>query len=80
MKVLNKINPVIRGFVNYYTWSNDYNRLKTLDELLFCYFKKYLIRKFKNKDVQRPVWVAKNFLICKATSNPKIANLLLHTT
>ena len=70
LEVLNKINPVIRGFANYYTWSNSYNRLRTLDGLLFRYFKRYLIRKFRNKGVRRPVWVAKNFLICKTTKDP----------
>ena len=70
VEVLNKINPVIRGFANYYAWSNNYNRLKTLDGLLFRYFKKYLIRKFRKKGVRRPVWIAKNFLICKTTSDP----------
>jgi RNA-directed DNA polymerase len=70
VEVLNKINPVIRGFANYYAWSNSYNRLKTLDGLLFRYFKKYLIKKFRNKGVRRPVWVAKNFLICKTTNDP----------
>jgi RNA-directed DNA polymerase len=71
VEVLNKINHVIRGFANYYSWSNGYNRLRTLDGLLFRYFKKYLIRKFRNKGVRRPVWVAKNFLICKTTKDPK---------
>jgi RNA-directed DNA polymerase len=70
VKVLNKINPVIRGFANYYAWSNSYNRLRTLDGLLFRYFKKYLIKKFRKKGVRRPVWVAKNFLICKTTKDP----------
>lgn len=70
LEVLNKINPVIRGFANYYTWSNSYNRLKSLDGLLFRYFKKYLIRKFRKKGVRRPVWVAKNFLVCNTTNNP----------
>ena len=69
VEVLNKINPVVRGFANYYAWSNSYNRLKTLDGLLFRYFKKYLIRKFRKRGVRRPVWVAKNFLICKTVSN-----------
>lgn len=69
IEVLNKINPIIRGFANYYAWSNSYNRLKTLDGLLFRYFKKYLIRKFRKRGVRRPVWVAKKFLICKTESN-----------
>jgi RNA-directed DNA polymerase len=70
VEVLNKINPVVRGFANYYAWSNSYNRLKTLDGLLFRYFKKYLIKKFRNRGVRRPVWVAKNFLICKTAKYP----------
>lgn len=70
VEVLHKINPVIRGFSNYYAWSNGYNRLRTLDGLLLRYFKKYLIRKFRNKGVRRPVWVVKNFLICKTKSDP----------
>jgi RNA-directed DNA polymerase len=69
VEVLNKLNSVIRGFANYYAWSNSYNRLKTLDGLLFRYFKKYLIKKFRNKGVRRPVWVAKNFLICKTIND-----------
>jgi len=71
VEVLNKINPVIRRFSNYYSWSNGYNRLITLDGLLFRYFKKYLIRKFRKKGVRRPVWVAKHFLVCKTTKNPE---------
>lgn len=70
VEVLNKINPLLRGFAMYYAWSDGYHRLRTLDGLLFCYFKKYLIKKFRNKGVRRPVWVAKNFLICKTLSNP----------
>ena len=69
VEVLNKINPVIRGWANYYAWSNSYNRLKTLDGLLVRYLKKYLIRKYRNRGVRRPVWVAKHFLVCKTTSN-----------
>ena len=70
VEVLNKINPIIRGFANYYAWSNSYNRLKTLDGLLFRYFKKYLIRKFRKRGVRRPIWVAKFFLVCKTASDP----------
>jgi RNA-directed DNA polymerase len=69
VEVLNKVNLVIRGFANYYAWSNGYNRLKTLDGLLFRHFKKILIKKFRNRGVRRPVWVAKNFLICKTASD-----------
>lgn len=69
VEVFNKINPVIRGFALYFSWSNGYNRLKTLDGLLFRYLKKYLIRKFRNRGVRRPTWVAKNFLICKTSSD-----------
>jgi retron-type reverse transcriptase/5-methylcytosine-specific restriction endonuclease McrA len=71
VEVLNKVNLTIRGFSNYYSWSNGYNRLRSLDGFLLRYFKKYLIRKFRNKGVRRPTWVAKNFLICKTLLNPK---------
>ena len=70
VEVLNKINSAIRGWSNYYAWSNGYNRLKTLDGLLFRYLKKYLIRKFRKKGIRRPVWIAKTFLMCKTTTNP----------
>lgn len=70
VEVLNKINLIIRGFSNYYSWSNGYNRLRSLDGFLFRYIKKYLIRKFRNKGVRRPIWVAKEFLICKTSFNP----------
>lgn len=65
IEVLYKINFVIRRFANYYAWSNGYSRLKTLDGLLFRYFKKYLIRKFRNKGARRVRWVVQNFLVCK---------------
>jgi len=71
IEALNKINLVIFKFANYYAWFNSYNRLRTLDGLSFRYLKKYLIRKFRNKGVRRPVWVAKNFLICKKTKHFK---------
>merc|ERR1712157_479042 len=64
IEAMGKTNLVIFEFANYYAWFNSYNRLKTLDGLSFRYLKKYLIRKFRNKGVRRPVWVAKNFLIC----------------
>lgn len=69
VEVLSKINSIIRGFAIYYTWSNSYNRLQALDGLLFGYFKKYLIRKFRKRGVRRLVWVAKNFLVCKTLSD-----------
>lgn len=67
IEVLNKINPVIREFTNYYAWANSSNRLKTFDGLLFRYFKKYLIRKFKNKRIR---WVVESFMLCKAILDP----------
>jgi RNA-directed DNA polymerase len=69
VEVLNRINAVVRRWANYYAWSNSYNRLKTLDGLLIRYLKKYLIRKFRNRGVRKPVWVAKQFFVCKTTSN-----------
>lgn len=69
LEVLIKINRIIREFAIYYTWSNGYNRLLTLDGLLFRYIKKYLIKKFRNRGIRRPIWVAKNFLVCKTLSN-----------
>lgn len=55
IEVLNKINVVIRAFAIYYTWSNSYNRLNTLDGLLFRYIQKYLIKKHKKRGIRRPV-------------------------
>lgn len=70
VKVLSKINYVIRKFAIYYAWSNSYSRLKALDGFLFCYFKKYLIKKFRNRGIRRLGWVAWNFLKCKTASDP----------
>lgn len=69
VEVLNKLNLVIRGFANYYAWSDSYNRLKFLDWFLFRCLKKYLMKKFRKKGVKRPVWVVRNFLICKTISS-----------
>jgi hypothetical protein len=71
MEVLNKINPIINGFSDYYAWSNSYNKLKTFDRLLFYYFKKYSIRKLKNRGLLKPILIANKFLICKTVLSPK---------
>lgn len=65
ISVLNEMNPIIRGHAHYFGWSNSYARLKALEGLVFRSFKKDLIKKFKNKGKNRPVWVAKHFLFCK---------------
>lgn len=65
-EVLKKLNFFIWNFTNYFSWSHGFSRLKSLDGLLFRYFKKYLIRKFRNRGIRRPTWVAKEFLICKS--------------
>ena len=69
IKVLTLTNLILREILYYHAWSNSYNRLKTLDGLLFRYFKKYLIKKFRNRGIRRPIWVIKKFLICKITQN-----------
>ena len=70
LSVINEINPIIRSHAQYFAWSNSYSRLKTLEGLLFRAFKKYLIRKFRNRGLRRPRWVAKNFLFCKKGLSP----------
>jgi RNA-directed DNA polymerase len=64
VSVINEINPVIRGHAQYFGWSNSFARLRMLEGLVFRAFKKYLIRKFKNRGMNRPTWVAANFLKC----------------
>jgi len=74
IEVLNEINSIIRGFVNYFGWSNSYNRLRTLDGLLLRRFKKILIAKFRFNGVRRPIWVAKNFFICYSSYKTDYVN------
>lgn len=54
LEVLNELNPVIRGYSEYFAWSLGYNRLKTLDGLIFRNIKKYLIRKYRLRGIRRP--------------------------
>ena len=70
LSVINEINPIIRGHAQYFAWSNSYARLKSLEGFLFRAFKKYLIRKFRERGLRRPRWVAKNFLFCKKGISP----------
>lgn len=68
IEVLNKINPIIRGWVNYYRGSLAYRRLSSLNHSLYKWFKKALVEKFKRRGLRRVKWVVNNFFLCK-TSN-----------
>jgi RNA-directed DNA polymerase len=71
LEAINEINPVLRGHAQYFAWSNSFNRLKTLEGLIFKVFRKYILRKFKNEGKNSPVWVAHKFFICgKKSSHP----------
>lgn len=65
ISVFNLVNQNLRLYSNYYSWSNGYNRLKSLEGQIVMYLKKFLIRKFRYRGVRRPVWVAQRYLICK---------------
>ena len=72
LEALNLINPVLRGHAQYFAWSNSYNRLKTLEGLIYKAFKKYILRKFKNEGKNSPVWIAHTFFVSgKKPSQPK---------
>lgn len=64
--VFNKINLAILGFTNYYSWSNGFHRLQTLDGFILRFLKKHLINKFKKKGIKKPIWIAKTFLVCRS--------------
>jgi hypothetical protein len=68
ISVFNEVNSVLRGYSNYYNWSNGYNRLKSLEGQTVMYLKKILIKKYRYNGIRRPVWVAQNFLVCKQPS------------
>lgn len=70
ISVINEINPIIRGHAQYFAWSNSYARLRTLEGIVFRAFKKYLIKKFRDRGLRRPRWVAKNFLFCQKGKSP----------
>jgi len=55
MKVIIKINNVVKKFATYFAWCKSQSKLKRLDGLLINFFKKYLIKKFRNKGMRRPV-------------------------
>ena len=69
ISVFNEVNTVLRGYSNYYNWSNGYNRLKSLEGQTVMYIKKLLIKKHRYNGIRRPVWVAQNFLVCKQSSD-----------
>jgi retron-type reverse transcriptase len=64
LEVIDEVNSVLLDHSRYFAWSNSYNRLKTLEGLLFKTSKKYIFRKFKNEGRNSPVWVAHKFFIC----------------
>ena len=65
ISVFNLVNSILRGYSNYYAWSNGYNRLKSLEGQTVMYLKKLLIRKYRYRGIRRPVWVAQRYLVCK---------------
>lgn len=67
LEAINEINPVVRAHAQHFAWSNSFNRLKTLEGLIFKAFRKYILRKFKNEGKNSPVWVAHQFFICGKT-------------
>jgi RNA-directed DNA polymerase len=69
ISVFNEVNNILRGYSNYYFWSNGYNRLKSLEGQTVMYIKKLLIKKHRYKGIRRPVWVAQNFLVCKQSKD-----------
>lgn len=69
ISVFNEVNSVLRGYSNYYYWSDGYNRLKSLEGQTVMYIKKILIKKLRYNGIRRPVWVAQNFLVCKQFSD-----------
>ena len=72
MSVFNLVNLILRGYSDYYCWSNGYNRLKSLEGQMVMYLKRYLIKKFKKRGIIKPVWVAQNFLVCKQSEESDV--------
>lgn len=72
MSVFNLINPILRSYSDYYSWSNGYNRLKSLEGQMVIYLKKHLIKKYRNRGIIRPVWVAQRFLVCKQSDENNV--------
>lgn len=69
--VINKVNEVLRGFCEYFSFSNNYNRLRFIEGLLNKYFRKKLIAKFRFRGIRRPRWISENFYIADGSCGPK---------
>jgi len=63
--ILKYVNPIVRDYTSYYSWSDGLNRLQRLDRLLFRNFKKYLICKFRYGRIRKFTCFAKKFFVCK---------------
>jgi group II intron reverse transcriptase/maturase len=58
--VINKLNPIIRGFSNYYRYYNSTERMNGLDNLIFEKLLRWAKRRHPNKGMK---WVANKYFL-----------------
>ena len=61
-KTFNLINSILLGWGSYYYFNQGCTYGKRLDNFVFIYLKKILVKKFRYNGLLRPKWVAYNFL------------------
>jgi len=61
-KVFNYINSLVLGWAAYFFFNQGYLYVKRLDNLVFKWLKKSLVKKFRYNGLKRPKWVAYNYL------------------
>jgi hypothetical protein len=61
-KSFQQINSILSGWGSYYYFSQGCRYGKRVDNYVFKYLRKILVKKFRYKGLRRPKWVAYNFL------------------
>lgn len=71
-KVFRLINSIVLGWAAYFSFSQGCIYAKRLDQLVFFWIKKALVKKFRYNGLIRPKWVAYNFMgLSKINPNGK---------
>jgi RNA-directed DNA polymerase len=59
-QLISKLNPIIRGWVNYYSFSNSGGTLTSFRKFMYCRLKIYLIKKHKKASIR---WLMKQYFL-----------------
>lgn len=64
--LISKLNPIIRGWVNYFSFSNAAGTIRSLRGYIFNRLKRYLMKKHKRASI---IWLMKHYFLLSELKN-----------